>query len=302
MTFRTLATGVTLILAAVSSIAIAALYMVSQRKLTAVYGAPMTRIAVPSDPASISRGAHLVEAIGTCAVCHGADYGGAVYADIPFVGIVAGPNLTRGRGGIGGSLTDEDWVRALRYGVRRDGTSLIAMPSEVFTHFNDADLGSLIAYLKQLPRVDREMPATRFRFGGRLMLAVGRFNILTAPKTTYTADSSAAPDSNAPDSSSSYGAYLARVAGCAGCHGTGLSGGRVAGPPNLPLAANITPSGIGAWTEADFVRAMREGRRPDGRVLDGFMPWRYYGQMSDAELHALWTYLRSVPRRPFGNK
>ena len=44
-----------------------------------------------------------------------------------------------------------------------------------------------------------------------------------------------------------------------------LSGGRVAGPPDLPPASNLTPAGIGHWQEADFVRALREGIRPDGR-------------------------------------
>ena len=99
-----------------------------------------------------------------------------------------------------------------------------------------------------------------------------------------------------------YGRYLAQVSGCHGCHGTGLSGGRVAGPPDLPLASNLTPAGLAAWTEADFVRALREGRRPDGSAINEFMPWRGYGAMTDTELHALWLYLRSVPPRPTGTR
>jgi len=98
------------------------------------------------------------------------------------------------------------------------------------------------------------------------------------------------------------GRYLADIAGCHGCHGTGLSGGPVAGPPGLPPASNLTTAGIGDWTEADFVRAMRNGRRPDGSSLDPFMPWEVFGKMTDDELHALWLYLRSVPARAFGNK
>jgi hypothetical protein len=99
-----------------------------------------------------------------------------------------------------------------------------------------------------------------------------------------------------------YGRYLASVAGCHGCHGHGLSGGRVAGPPGLPPASNLTPAGIGGWTERDFVRALREGRRRDGSTIDEFMPWRTLGRMTDEELGALWDYLRSVPPKPFGGK
>ena len=275
----------------------AALYVSSERRLRATFDVPATPLAVPGDAEAIARGAHIVEAIGTCALCHGADSGGVIYADVPRVGLIAGPNLTRGRGGVGAVLTDADWVRALRYGVRRDGTSLIAMPSEVFTNFADDDLGAVIAYLKQLPPVDRVMPRTEFRWLGRALLAMGRLEILTAPKTVYKRSAASVPGPTVE-----YGEYLARVSGCAGCHGFGLSGGRVAGPPDLPVAANITPAGIGEWMESDFVRAMREGRRPDGRTLAEFMPWRYYGQMNDTELHALWLYLRSVPPRATGSK
>ena len=75
---------------------------------------------------------------------------------------------------------------------------------------------------------------------------------------------------------------------------SGLSGGRVAGPDNLPPAANLTPTGLGSWTEKDFVRALREGRRPDGSAINEFMPWRSYASMSDLDLQALW---RQPPHR-----
>ena len=94
--------------------------------------------------------------------------------------------------------------------------------------------------------------------------------ILTAPKTFHGTTTASAE----PALSAGYGRYLADVSGCHGCHGFGLSGGRVAGPPDVPIAANLTPAGLGAWTQADFVRAIREGRRPDGTSIHPFMPWR----------------------------
>jgi len=76
----------------------------------------------------------------------------------------------------------------------------------------------------------------------------------------------------------------------------------VAGPPGLPPASNLTPAGIGSWTEVDLTRALREGKRPDGSQLDEFMPSKVFRGMTDAEIHAVWLYLTSVPARPFGNK
>jgi cytochrome c553 len=288
------AVGIALLLAGLP----AYVYTVSERALEAVYPAPSTALTLPSDPEALPRGEHLARAVGTCTLCHGDDFGGGIYADEGAIGRIVGTNLTRGRGGIANEFSVDDWVRAIRYGVRRDGTSLLVMPSEVYTFFSDADLAAIIAYIRQVPPVDRELPRSGFGWLGRTLFAFGRLNLLVAPKTHHPADARAAPA--AP--TAAYGRYLANVSGCHGCHGFGLSGGRVAGPPNLPLAANLTPEGMGDWTEADFVRAMREGRRPDGRELDAFMPWRNFSTMTDTELSALWQYLQSVPPKPTGSK
>jgi len=273
-------------------------FVASERMLGKVYPVPATSVAVPTDRSAIERGEHLVQAVAACAVCHDADLGGKLYAEMGPVGVVAGKNLTRGKGGIGGEFTDADWVRAIRYGVRRDGTTLIMMPSEVYTKLTDADLGAVIAYVKQVPPVDREVPQSRFGPVGRALLAVGKMKILTAPKTLHDGTTESAE----PLPTAGYGRYLADVSGCHGCHGFGLSGGRVAGPDNLPPAANLTPTGLGSWTEKDFVRALREGRRPDGSAINEFMPWRSYASMSDLDLQALWQYLRSVPPKASGGK
>jgi hypothetical protein len=58
---------------------------------------------------------------------------------------------------------------------------------------------------------------------------------------------------------------------------------------------------IGRWTEEQFVQVLRSGARPDGSKLNDAMPWKLAGQMTDVEMHALYTYLRSVPPRAFGN-
>lgn len=91
-----------------------------------------------------------------------------------------------------------------------------------------------------------------------------------------------------------------------GCHGPTLSGGPIPGaPPDWPPARNITPdeaTGIGGWTEADFVRAMREGKRPDGSSIAEVMPWRAYAAMRDDDLKALWLFLRAAAPKSFGGR
>jgi mono/diheme cytochrome c family protein len=100
-----------------------------------------------------------------------------------------------------------------------------------------------------------------------------------------------------------YGRYLANVGGCTGCHGAGLSGGKIPGTPaEFKPPANITPAGIGHWTEADFVRALRTGVRPGGTNIDPEMPWRLTRLMTDEEIHALYEYLKTVPAKPYGNR
>jgi hypothetical protein len=92
----------------------------------------------------------------------------------PFA-LFAAPNLTRGRGGRTPPLTDVEWERAIRHGVRREGTTLLMMPSEIFHTITDEDLAPMIAYLKQIPPVDREMPPTSLRIIGRVMVGAEDF-------------------------------------------------------------------------------------------------------------------------------
>jgi cytochrome c553 len=272
-------------------------FIASERRLGQVHDMTVAPVAARTDSASVARGAYLFQSI-SCTLCHGEDGGGAIIQRDKMLGTIAGPNLTRGRGGTGAQRSDIDWVRAIRRGVRPNGTSLIVMPSEVFTHLSESDVAAILGYLRQVRPVDREVPESKFGPMGRALLAAGKLNILVAAKTPrYEAPA------NPPASGTiEYGRYLADVSGCHGCHGYGLSGGRVAGPPGLPPASNLTPTGIGRWTETDFTRAMREGKRPDGSTIDPFMPWEVFRKISGEDLHTLWLYLQSVPAKEFGNK
>ncbi len=101
----------------------------------------------------------------------------------------------------------------------------------------------------------------------------------------------------------SRGEYLARAADCQSCHtkagGKPFAGGEELKTPfGSMFGANITSdpdTGIGKWTEADFDRALRSGLDDAGKPIYPAMPYANYTKLSDADLHALWTYIHAIP-------
>lgn len=71
------------------------------------------------------------------------------------------------------------------------------------------------------------------------------------------------------------------------------------GPWGLSYTANLTPdsaTGIGAWTESQFMDALRSGKHMgNGRPIMPPMPWQFVGQMNDDDLKAIYAFLRSLP-------
>lgn len=155
------------------------------------------------------------------------------------------------------------------------------MPSDAFQALSDDDLAASIAYLRTVAPVDRRLPPTRVGPMGRVLHVLG-FPLLPAERIEHTATGTAP----APGATIAYGRHLADVAGCHGCHGPSLEGGQGPGPDLV--------GGLGGWTETDFRRALREGRRPNGAVLAGEMPWKFYAGLDDEEIAALWLYVRSI--------
>ncbi len=284
----------------VIGLAWAAVMLVSDRRLNQKVDVPGEAIAVPTDITSIQRGQHLASAVAACVDCHGPNLAGKIFVDDPALGRIVSPNLTRGRGGIGSTFADADFVRAIRHGVNPSGRLLLVMPSDVYNHFGDADLAAIIGYVRSLPAIETSLPSNELRPIGRLLFAIGQLSLQPADGLDHFAPRPALPGAGV---TVEYGKYLAEAAGCPSCHGPGLSGGKIPqAPPNAVLAANITVAGLGTWSEADFIRAMRIGMRPDGRILNTSMPWPYYAQMTDDELRAIWRFLQAVPARPTGSR
>jgi mono/diheme cytochrome c family protein len=238
----------------------------------------------------VAKGKHFVQAIAKCASCHGDDLAGKVAADNFLIGRLYSANLTRGKGGIGSTYTDADYVRAIRHGVRRDGRPLAAMPTDAFYYINDDDLANSISYLKTIPAVDAVIPARRIGPVARALDLVTDFPLLPAENVPLTGPR---PTVVPVGATREYGDYLATTGACKSCHLSDLAGG-VPIEKNV-FSANLTPRAIGKWSEADFRKALRDGIRPGGKVLSAVMPWPYTRFMTDDEIHALWLYVHSVP-------
>lgn len=107
------------------------------------------------------------------------------------------------------------------------------------------------------------------------------------------------------------GEYLSKIMDCGGCHTPGaligqpdharaLAGSQIGFqipglgyfyPPNL---TSDRDTGLGKWSNADIVRAVRTGVRPDGRILVPVMPWHSYAALTDDDALALATYLKGL--------
>ncbi len=273
------------------------IYGVSARAFSKQYDIAPEAIAIPTDSLAIARGRHLATAVGKCVDCHDQGLKGKVMINDPVFGLLSTSNLTTGKGGVLANYTNEQLVRAIRHGVKADGTPAIFMPSQEFYYFNDEDLGALIAFIRSLPPADNELPTSKIGFLPRALYLGKQLELISAEVIDHAKRPAAVPAGVTRE----YGEYMAQTGGCMGCHGPGLSGGQVPGtPPDFPKATNITPTGIGKWSEADFIKGMRSGIRPDGTAIDPFMPWNYVGQLTDDELKALWLYLAAVPEKATG--
>jgi cytochrome c553 len=267
-------------------------YVLVQRREAREWEVSAPEIRIPADGAAVARGRRLATVVSMCANCHGEDFGGKAMIDNIAMGRLWAANLTRGRGGIAAAYESQDWARTMLHGVKPDGRSVIFMPSHEFK-FTEAEVGDMAAFFRSLPPVDRQPPPARIGPMAAVLSYIG-MPLLPAELVDHEHVRFAAP-ATAPASLAEAGHQLARKAACAGCHQSDFTGG--SGPP--PGASNLTPVGIGEWTEADFFRAIRQHIRPNGSRIDEAMPLAY-AQLTDRELESLFAFLKTLP--PKGEK
>jgi mono/diheme cytochrome c family protein len=219
-----------------------------------------------------------------------------VIVENPAMGKWVAPNITRG--GVTKHYKSQDWVRIIRHGVKPDGTAA-TMPSRDFANLSDQEISDIAAYIQSLPAVEKEMPPSELGPIYSLLVVNGEIPI-SAEVIDHRAKRPKYPPPTGR-ASLALGKHLGTT--CVGCHGDGLSGGPIqGGDPNWLPAKNLTfhETGLAAWSQADFVKAMKEGVRPDGSKIALPMPIAYTKQLKDAEIESLYAYLKTVPPKPFG--
>lgn len=277
---------------------------------------PAPEVMVPKTPEMVARGQYLFKHAMDCTGCHTAldpktfapdqtkfAAGGNLFG--PEFGAPAkvyASNLTSDPKTGLGSWTDGEILRAIREGVSRDGRPLMPMmPSMNYHELSDDDAYALVAYIRTLKPVENRVPANEIGFPLNMLAN-------TFPKRL---DGPVPPPANDP---LSRGKYLVKMAGCADCHspmgpagpdlskafaGGAFFKGEGLGPEGKGIKVpNISPdmeTGIGSWTDAQIANAIRFGQRPDGKTLRPPMMWQNYNGLTDADVQAMVTYLRTVP-------
>lgn len=269
---------------------------------------PLTDRAFVSTPARLERGRYLVESVNGCLFCHsdndsanhlrpkpGTEGAGRNMA-FEFAPFLNSSNITSDRATGAGSWSDDALARAIREGIGHDGRALFPMmPYEGYRAMSDEDLASVIVYIRSLAAIRRPTPASAIPFPVNRLI-----NAVPEPVDTPVA----APNGADPVTR---GKYLVTIGGCRDCHtprdsrdqripGLDYAGGQpTKGSAREVASANLTPdpSGIPYYDETLFVNAMRSGFVGAREVTDA-MPWPLYGKMTEEDLRAVFTYLKTL--------
>jgi mono/diheme cytochrome c family protein len=248
-------------------------------------------IPIPADSASIERGRILAV---DCRSCHGADLGGKVFFDDPGIGMLPSSNLTGAPGSETEHYTDMDFVKAIRHGLNKSGHKLMIMPSLPYSHISDEDLGCLIAFIRTLPEVERKFPKRKLTYMAQVMAGVGLFGNLFHYDIIDHRNAANVP-SVPIGNSIEYGSYLTHIHGCNDCHKKDLKGGKAPDPVSPPVPDISNSGAVGRWNPEQFISVFYTGTTPEGKVLDAqFMPFAVLGAHSDAEIEAVYNYIKSL--------
>lgn len=265
-------------LAGLAVVGAAAVYGISEWTIHKRYDAPLSSITVPTDAAAIQRGARLATVYGCNKGCHGKQMEGLEMYDEPAIAKINAPNLPH----VLREYSDAELERLIRHGVKRDGTSTWIMPAPMYSHLTDADLGAIIAFVRNAPLSDGPMREVTIRSLGRVGIVIGKFKPL-ASQIPADAHEVATADRSSPIA---LGHYLVKTA-CTECHGQDLQGSDIVHAPSLAVSAS--------YSNADFDRLMRSGVAIGGRLV-GLMSevgqTRFHAMTND-EVVAVREYLRT---------
>jgi mono/diheme cytochrome c family protein len=253
---------------------------------------------------TVARGRALTDA-GNCTSCHTADpskpFAGGKRIETPF-GTVFSANLTPDRDTGLGTWSDDEFVRAFRFGVDRDGSRYYpAFPYPHFTKIIRPDILAIRAYLDTLPAVKNDPPPPQLRWPLNHRVLMRLWNFAFFRPGIFEPDQNRSAEWNR-------GGYLVEgLAHCGACHtpknflgaerrDQKFAGGAVDGwfAPRLDGAER---GGLKSWSVDDIVEYLQSGRNgkshAGGPMAEVVL--NSTSRMSDADVRAVATYLKALP-------
>jgi len=259
-----------------------------------------------ADP--VKRGEYLARA-ADCLVCHtapgGKDYAGGFAFQLPF-GTMYSTNITPDKETGIGNYSDQQFLAALRRGVRRDGARLYpAMPFASYTYITDADALAIKAYLFSLPPVRSTPPANTLAFPFDQRWGMMFWSAVFNPDTRFQPNTARTPEWNR-------GAYLAEaLLHCGECHtprnpafaldNRDKFAGAVAAGWRAYNISSDKATGIGDWRDEELLAYLSTGHAPGRGTASGPMGEAVdhsLSQLTPEDIRAVVAYLRSVPPAP----
>lgn len=259
--------------AVVVLIAIGYVYFASEREFARQYNATeILSVPLPTDATQTEEGHRLAQITG-CTHCHGDNLAGGAPIDIPPLARFVPPNITSTLP----EMSDAQLAGLLRRGVKRDGTGVWFMPSEMYRHLHDQDLARLIAWVRTVPPSEGVTEHSQIHLMGRMIVTLGQFKS-GARQIEETAGAPAIPPGR--------GAYLVMNA-CSECHGQDLNGIPEAKSPSLALAK--------AYSAEQFARLMRDGVGTGDRTFELMTPTAKvrFSHLTTEEVQAVYEFLQS---------
>lgn len=255
----------------------------------------------------VARGRYLATA-ADCAACHTAPHGGTPFAggygiDTP-LGKIFSTNITPSKEDGIGRYSEEEFARAVREGVAKDGSHLYpAMPYTAYAKITDDDMKALYAYFMNEVKPDDHKPQKTelpFPFSIRTSMAV--WNLLFLDKTRFTPNPAKSVEWNR-------GAYLAdALEHCSTCHtprnafmaedASRLFAGSAVGSWYAPNITSDKVAGIGGWSDEELIQYLKTGNVVGKAQAAGPMAEAVENSLQylpDEDLKAIVTYLKDVP-------
>lgn len=285
------------------------LFMLRPRAAACYLWLVVAAAATPGHAESLlERGDYLVNSIVACGNCHtpqapsgpveGMELAGTYLIEMQGVFKAYAPNITPDEETGIGRWSDADLKRAIRDGLRPDGSVIgPPMPIGLYKKIADDDLDAIVAYVRSVAPVKNRVQRSLYM-------------VPLPPNYGPPAVDVEAPSR---DDILARGAYLAGPLGhCIECHTPfeqghpdfanrlGAGGVEFNGPWGLSVSANITSHENGLKNRDDeyLARVITSGQRPDGSRLRPTMGFAYYRNLRKDDLAAIIAYLRSLPPKP----